>query len=109
MPSRKRIPICPFANATFAVDCDLWVLPICAFLVKMDSCSFSYFGITPFTVVEVFLKVEPEFRRISKVASQTLGYGFIDPAAFFYDVDDSGFAYARNFGKFSGTDMPPYQ
>jgi len=60
-------------------------------------------------VLEVFLKVEPEFRRISKVAGQTLGYGFIDPAAIFYDVDDFCFAYAGYVGKFFGADMPPDQ
>jgi len=60
-------------------------------------------------VVEVLLQVEPKFRRISKVAGQTFGYGFIDSASIFYDVDDFCFAYARFVGKFFMADMPPDQ
>jgi len=60
-------------------------------------------------LVEVLLKIEPEFRRIPKIGGQALGYVFIDRAAFFYYVDDFCFTYARYAGKFFRADMPPYQ
>jgi len=60
-------------------------------------------------LVEVLLKIEPEFRRIPEKGGKTLGYVFIDRAAFFYDVDNFCFSYARYVGKFFSADMPPYQ
>jgi len=67
------------------------------------------FATAPFPLVEVVLKIEPEFRRIPKIDGQTLGYVLIDRTAFFYDIDDFCFTYARYVGKFFGADMPPYQ